>query len=195
MDPTVEARGFVTLLQYSTNPSPHFFLPRGVIRSALVSETGGPEAKPGEAVNSNCNSLMQPLGRALTDAIRPSGAGRNKFGGRLGQTHSASMRSVNVSIRGCGQASDAFLGTCINEQRKNISRDAQRNPDLTRTFWEQSLTAYAACGRQVPFGLITTKFRKRRSIFVVAVKGTCTDAAPRKLETAGYLERHPVQPV
>src|SRR5882724_1112130 len=49
MDPTVEARGFVTLLQYSTNPSPHFFLPRGVIRSASVSETEGLGAKPGEA--------------------------------------------------------------------------------------------------------------------------------------------------
>ena len=33
----------------STFPSDHFHLPRGVIRSASVSETEGPGAKPGEA--------------------------------------------------------------------------------------------------------------------------------------------------
>ena len=35
--------------QLSINPLPHFFLPRCIIRSAPVSDTGGPGAKPGEA--------------------------------------------------------------------------------------------------------------------------------------------------
>src|SRR5690349_21824434 len=44
----------------STFPSDHFHPPRGVIRSASVSETGGPGAKPGEAANFVFNKEQTP---------------------------------------------------------------------------------------------------------------------------------------
>jgi hypothetical protein len=46
-----------SITHYSSNPSLHFLLPRGVIRSAPVSDTGGPGAKPGEATINKVNKI------------------------------------------------------------------------------------------------------------------------------------------